>query len=77
MVHAKVLGIVIFFFVFGLLAYLLLGIFLDDFLAQLLNSLVRDPLVVPPIEWLVVDVILVRSFILFSCGIIIYIMKWK
>lgn len=76
-VHSEVLRVVIFLFIFGFLANLLFGIFLDDFLAQFLDSLVRDPLVIPSIQWLVVDVVLVGSFILFSSGIIIYIIKWK
>ena len=77
MVHTEVLRVVIFFLVFCLFAYLLLRIFFDDFLAQFLDSLVRDPLVIPPIQRFVMDVVLVRAFILFSCRIIIYIMKWK
>lgn len=77
MVHAVVLAVNIFLFLLVLLAGLLFGILLDYFLANFADSLVWDPLVIAPVQGLVVDVVLVGGLILFAGGIIIYNMKWK
>ena len=76
-VHSFVLGILIVFFLFIFFDAFFLGIFVDNFFGEFLDSLVGDPLVVPTVEGFVVDVIFVGCFVFFSCGIIIYIMKWK
>lgn len=76
-VHAEVLGVIVLLFVFVLLAGFLLGILLDYFLVDFADSLVWDPLVIAPVQRLVVDVVLVGGLILFAGGIIIYNMKWK
>ena len=77
MVHAIVLRVMVFFFLLSLLAFILFVIFLHYFFVNLSDSLVWDPLVIAPVEGLVMDVVLVRGLILFSGGIIIYNMKWK
>jgi hypothetical protein len=78
-VHAEVLGVAVILLLLLLYFFdsLFLGIFLNYFLGQLLDALVGDPLVVPSVERLVVDVVFVGGLILFSCGIIIYIIEWK
>ena len=77
MVHAKVLRVIILFFFFMFLHTFLFVIFLDYFLESFLYSLIGNPLVIPPVNVFIVDVVFVRSLIFFSGGIIIYNMKWK
>lgn len=77
MVHAIVLRVMVFFFLLSLLAFILFVIFLHYFVVNLSDSLVWDPLIIAPVQWLVMDVVLVGCLILFAGSIIIYNMKWK
>lgn len=77
MVHPIVLRVIILFFLFILLSSFLFVILLDNFLVNFSYSLIWNPLVIAPVQGLIVDVVLVRGLILFSGGIIIYNMKRK
>lgn len=77
MVHPKVLRVIVLFLLLMFLDSFLFVIFLHDFLESLLDSLIGHPLVIAPVDVLVMDVVFVRSLIFFSGGIIIYNMKWK
>lgn len=77
MVHTKVLRVVVLFLFLMFLDSFLLVIFLYYFFVCFLDSLIWHPLVIAPVDVLIMDVVFVRGFIFFSGGIIIYNMKWK
>lgn len=73
MIHVIVLGIVILNVVVMVRRSFLRCRLFDYFLVKFTDAVVWDPFIVPSVQWLVMDVVLIRALVfLFLCSVVIF-----